>query len=167
MQPITQVLLFPESHRNEFLRICHATLCVTARLRLAASAFMPGCRFCVHRSATLKRVIHTLVEVPSAAFPKTMPIPFRHLLRLVPQPFVNQSLVDPFGRTVGRERVPEDVPAFDLIPFRALQRRMKVLVGFIGRTGQSLKWNTSPPAWPVSQVLRVLVRNADNRDSPE
>ncbi len=58
-----------------------------------------------------------------------MPIPLRHLLRLVPKPLVDQSLVDSLRRTVRRERVPEDVPAFDLIPFRALQSRVKVLMG--------------------------------------
>ena len=68
-----------------------------------------------------------------------MPIPLRHLLRLVPEPLVDQPLVDPFGRTVGRERVPEDVPALDLVPLRALQRRMKVLVRLYRPDGTVVK----------------------------
>jgi hypothetical protein len=51
-----------------------------------------------------------------------VPVAFPHLLGLVPDPLVDQALVDPPGGAVADEAVPQDVPAAQHVPLATRQR---------------------------------------------
>ena len=46
-------------------------------------------------------------------------------------PRVDQSLINAVGRAVGREGVPEDVPATELVPFAFLQGPLEMIVSLV------------------------------------
>ena len=61
-----------------------------------------------------------------------MAITSSHLVAGVPDPTVDQSLVDAVHGAIGAERVPEDVPASNDFPLASNQQSREVVMSFVG-----------------------------------
>src|SRR5207249_3811813 len=62
-----------------------------------------------------------------------VPVPLPHLLRLVTDPGVDESLVGPGRRTVRAKAMAKNVPAVEHLPFAPGQDAVEVVVGLVPR----------------------------------
>lgn len=84
-------------------------------------------------------------------------------LRRVAEPRIDETLIDTSGRTVGRERMTEDVGASDDVPFLFGKRPLEVIVylvlGVLGRVRAKVDRRRSPLGGRGSGLLTWEVRS--------
>ena len=89
-----------------------------------------------------------------------MTIAANHFFSLMAHPFVDHSLIDTRGSTVGSEAMSEYMPAFDLLPL-ARENFVEIIVSLIH--GQwSYRFIMIPAPWnPTREAKRMLSTRMD------
>ena len=109
------------------------------------------------------------LDGPPLLVRKQVPVAAAHLLGLVAHPLIDHSLIDPRGRAVGHERVPENVPAAHPLPLAPRNGSLEVVVRLVARQ----RHTTRPPrlasghAKPVAEEVLAagVLRQPVDQDS--